>query len=69
MPPTKCVFTAADPLQADAICQALRQAGVEAQAIAEERPAGGVRIGILVPAAQEAKARQIIRQGSWPRLA
>ena len=64
----KCVFTAADPLQADAVCQALRQAGLEAQVIAEDR-AGGLAVGVFVPPPQEAKARQIVRQGRWPRLA
>jgi hypothetical protein len=65
----KCIFTAADPLQADAVCQALRQAGIDAQVIAEDRGGGKVSVGVFVPPAQEAKARQIVRQGNWPRLA
>jgi hypothetical protein len=64
----KCVFTASDPLQADAVCRALRQAGINAQVIAEER-GGGLAVGVFVPLQQEAKALQIVRQGNWPHLA
>lgn len=65
----KCVFTAADPLQADAVRQALEQAGIHAQIIAEERPGGAVAVGVFVPPQQEAQARQIVQKGNWPRLA
>ena len=63
------VFTAADPKQADAVCQALRQAGIAAQVIAEDRPGGGMALGVFVQRADEARARAVVRQGNWPRLA
>ncbi len=65
----RCVLIADDPLQAEAVCQALRQAGIDARIITENRPEGNLALAICVPPSQEAAARRIVEQGNWPRIA
>jgi len=60
------VLIAADPAQGQAVCEALRAAGIEACAIFSD---DGTTLEIFVPAESAPHALQIIREGNWPRLA
>lgn len=56
--------------EAEAIQQALLAAGIEAQVLlADQGDGGGLTLSIAVPDADAERAREIIRQGDWPRWA
>ena len=60
------VLRAADPAQTQAVCDALRAAGIDARAVCQD---DGAALDVFVPAESAPRARRIIRDGSWPRLA
>jgi len=60
------VLLAADPIYAQAVCDALMAAGIDARAVCED---DGAALDVFVPAESAPRARQIIRDGNWPRLA
>jgi hypothetical protein len=67
--PGRRIFTAADAAQAQAVRDAMMRAGIDARIEAEEDDQGRVRMEIVVPAHQEARAKAIIAAGNWPRMA
>ncbi|MFW6146592.1 MAG: hypothetical protein ACOC7R_04585 [Planctomycetota bacterium] len=64
-----CVHTAADPAEAAAILEALSAAGIDARQAAVSEDGTGLAVEIYVPVARAARARAIIADGRWPRLA
>jgi hypothetical protein len=65
--PSQPAMTADDPLEAEAIRQALSAAGIDARVLADDTVPG--RLEIVVPPGTDRQARRIIEQGHWPRLA
>ncbi len=65
-PPLECVLVAADPTEGQAVCDALRAVGIDGRAVWSDE---GGALEIFVPAESAHRARRIIGDGDWPRLA